>query len=68
MSLYYVTKPNDYYRQGTILKTSGMGMVRPVLRDATGGIIPEEEGIALPLKDVRGYVLRIQNEGMDDGH
>ena len=67
MSLYFVTKRNNYFRQGTILKTSGMGMVRPVERDQTGGIIPEERGIAIPLRHVRGHVIRIQNEGMDDG-
>jgi len=68
MSLYYVTKPNNYFRQGTVLKTAGMGMVRPVEKDKTGAILPIEKGIAIPLRHVRGHVIRIQEQGMDNGH
>ena len=67
MSLYYVIKPNNYVRLGTVLKTSGMGMVQTVKRRENGEIIPETEGIAFPLKYVRGYVQRIQEWGMDNG-
>ena len=67
MSLYYVIRPNNYFRTGVVLKTSGMGLVRPVKRKDNGEILPEEEGIAVPLKHVRGHVVRIQEMGMDNG-
>lgn len=58
--LYFVTKKNNYFKQGTYLRTAGMGMVRELKKDEKGGPKAEEVGLAIPLRDVFGYVIRLE--------
>ena len=66
MALYFVIKRNEFFPPGAYLKTSGMGLVRELVQDKSGGPTGKEVGMALPLKDVRGAVVRIQETGMDE--
>jgi len=67
VSLYFVIKRNDYFPPGVYLKTSGMGMVRELEKDEKGSPKAKEIGLAIPLKDIRGHVIRLQDGGFDDG-
>jgi hypothetical protein len=67
MALFFVTKRNEYFPPGAYVKTAGMGMVRQLKVDSTGKPLGEEIGLAIPLKDVRGHMIRIQDSGFDDG-
>lgn len=66
MAIYFVHRRNNYFPLGVYVKTVGMGMVQRVkMNPETRELSGELEGIAVPLRDMRGSLLRIQENGMD---
>lgn len=67
MSLYVVLRPNPYFK-GKFVEDTAEGFVREVeLREEEGKWRSMRYiGLEVPLAEVRDYLLRIQNKGIDE--
>lgn len=67
MALFFVIHKNDYFPRGTYLEEVEPGMVQKVnmVQEGNRYIPMTNDGIVVPLKNVREVCLRIQKRGLD---
>jgi hypothetical protein len=63
MGVYFVAKPNPYFKQGEFLLDSDPGFVQKTVRTGEG---PSGfQGLMIPLREVRHCLIKLQKRGLD---
>jgi len=59
MALYYVLRPNPFFKKGSFVEEDKDGMLQE--KHVNGGYM----GLMVPLEPVRQYLVKIQKHGID---